>query len=195
MPIPDFDHNGVLPPHVGDHTSSRENMSPYPTTSAELCTKLGTTDERRQILLGFFELRAALRQLGVTSGFQWLDGSFAEEAEKTRGRAPNDIDVVTFFQPAPLPTQPTPALTTFLPVLSNRDATKHRFRVDHIMVPLASTPDRIADARRLVDDVRYWFGLFSHRRSDDVWKGMLQLPLDTATDDQQAAESIRARKT
>jgi len=44
-----------------------------------------------------------------------------------------------------------------------------------------------------VDEVRYWFGLFSHRRSDDVWKGMLQLPLDTAADDVQAANSIRAR--
>ncbi len=193
MPIPDFDHNGVLPPHIGDHAVDRGAMSPYPTTSAELCTKLGTTDERRKILLGFFELRAALRQLGVTSGFQWLDGSFAEDAEKTRGHAPGDIDVVTFFQPVPPFANPTPAVTALIPVLSNRDATKNQFRVDHILVPLASTPDRIADARRLVDEVRYWFGLFSHRRSDDVWKGMLQLPLDTAADDQQAAESIRAR--
>ena len=79
-------------------------------------------------------------------------------------------------------------------MLTDRDATKNRFRVDHILVPLASTPDRIADAKRLVDEVRYWFGLFSHRRSDDVWKGMLQLALDTGTDDQQAADSIRVRK-
>ena len=194
MPIPDFDHNGVLPPHVGDHSVNRGLMSPYPTTSVELCTKLGTSDERRQILLGFFELRAALRQFGVTSCFQWLDGSFAENAEKTRGCAPGDIDVVTFFQPFPFPAHPAPALAALLPVLTDRDATKNRFCVDHILVPLASTPDRIADARRLVDDVRYWFGLFSHRRSDDVWKGMLQLPLDTVMDDQQAADSIRAKK-
>ncbi len=195
MPIPDFDHNGVLPPHVGNHAANRGDMSPYPTASVELATKLGRTDERRKILIGFFELRAALRQLGITSGFQWLDGSFAEDAEKTRGRAPNDIDVVTFFQPIAFPANLPPATAALLPVLTDRDATRNQFHVDHILVPLASTTDRIADARRLVDDVRYWFGLFSHRRSDDVWKGMLQLPMATAADDQQAVEAIRGRKT
>ena len=195
MPIPDFDHNGVLPPRIGDHASNSRHMSPYSTNSVEFSTKLGTTDERRIILLGFFELRAALRQLGIASGFQWLDGSFAEDSEKTRGRAPNDIDVVTFFQPIPRPANLPPAAAALVPVITNRDATKSQFQVDHILVPLASTPDRIADAKRLVDEVRYWFGLFSHRRSDDVWKGMLQLPLDAAAEDQQAVDSIRARKT
>ena len=195
MPIPDFDHNGVLPPHIGDHSTNSGRMSPYLTTSTELAVKLGTTDERRQILLGFFELRAALRQLGVKAGFQWLDGSFAEDAEKTRGSAPNDIDVVTFYEPFTVPATLPPAVAVLVPVFADSDATKQRFRVDHILVPLASTPDRMADARRLVEEVRYWFGLFSHRRSDDVWKGMLQLPLDTSTDDQQAGDSIRARKT
>jgi hypothetical protein len=185
--------NDVLPPHLGNHATDRASMSPYLCNSMELCTKLGTTDERRQILLGFFELRDALRQLGMISGFQWLEGSFTQNVEKPPGRAPNDIDVVTFYPPITLPTNLTPPIATLLPVLGNRDATKQRFRVDHILVPLASTPDRLADARRLVDDVRYWFGLFSHRRSDDVWKGMLQLPLDTAAEDVQAADSIRAR--
>lgn len=192
MPIPDFDHNGVLPPHVGDHSVDRSQMSPYRTNSMELCVKLGTTDERRQILLGLFQLRDALRQLGVTSGFQWLDGSFVEDAERTPGRAPGDIDVVTFFQPVPIIPPPSSPLSALVPILTDRDATKNHFRVDHILVPLTSTPDRIADAKRLVDDVRYWFGLFSHRRNDDVWKGMLQLALDTATDDQLAADSLRA---
>ena len=195
MPIPDFDHNGVLPPHVGDHAANRAHMSPYPCNSRELSTKLGTTEERRVILLGFFELRAALRQLGITSGFQWLDGSFTEDAERIRRKPPGDIDVVTFYPPWQSPPHLPPDLTAILQVLSDRDATKQRFHVDHIFVPLASTPDRMADAKRLVDDVRYWFGLFSHRRSDDVWKGMLQLPLDTAADDVQAADSIRARTT
>jgi hypothetical protein len=84
-------------------------------------------------------------------------------------------------------------VATLLPVLRDRDATKQRFHVDHILIPLASTPDHMADAQRLVDDVGYWFGLFSHRRSDDVWKGMLYLPLDTAADDEAATEIIRAR--
>jgi hypothetical protein len=77
-----------------------------------------------------------------------------------------------------------PDLVAILPVLNNRAATKTRFHVDHILVRLDLAPER------LVDDVRYWFGLFSHRRGDDVWKGMLQIPLDTATDDLLAAGTI-----
>jgi hypothetical protein len=194
MPIPDFNHNDVLPPHLGDHAANRTLMSPYICNSAELCAKLGTTEERRRILLGFFELREALREVGIKTGFQWLDGSFTENAEKTRKRAPNDIDVVTFFEPPRLPI-PLPVRTaSLMPILTKRTATKTRFQVDHIMVPLVSNPDRIQDAKRLVDEVRYWFGLFSHRRSDDVWKGMLYLPLDTAVADGQAADTIRGRK-
>ncbi len=195
MPVPDFDHNGVLPAHVGNRAADRSHMSPYPCTSTELCAKLGMTEERRRILHGFFELRDALRQLGITTGFQWLDGSFAEDAEKTRKRPPNDIDVVTFYEPVSPPLTLPATTAALLPVLRDRDATKNRFRVDHILVPLTSTRDRVADAMRLVDDVRYWFGLFSHRRSDDVWKGMLQLRLDTAADDVQAVNFIRAKTT
>jgi hypothetical protein len=193
MPIPDFDHNGVLPPHLGDHAASRACMSPYPCTSAELCAKLGTSTERREILLGLFELRDALRQVGIQAGFQWLDGSFTEDAEHTRRRPPGDIDVVTFFAQASTTRRPTPTAASLVPILSDRDATKRRFHVDHILVPLIGTPDRMADATRLVDDARYWFGLFSHRRSDDVWKGMLQLPLDTAADDATAVDSLQRK--
>lgn len=188
MPIPDFDHNGVLPPHVGDHAANRAAMSPYPCTSLELCAKLGTTGDRRRILLGFFQYRNALRQAGITTAFQWVDGSFTENAELTRGRAPGDIDVVTFYPPFSL----APAAHALLPVLTDRDACKRQFYVDPLFVPLAATTDRLTDARRLVDETRYWFGLFSHRRSDDVWKGMLLLQLDTAAEDVQAANSIGA---
>lgn len=190
MPIPDFDHNGVLPPHVGNHAGDRGRMSPYPCTSVELSARLAATDARRQILAGLLELRGVLRQLGVTSGFQWLDGSFVEDAENTRGRAPNDIDVVTFaLLPPALPLALPPALAALVPVLTDRDATKARFHVDHILVPLRAA--QFSDASRLVDDARYWYGLFSHRRNDDVWKGMLQLPLDTEAEDAIASASLR----
>jgi hypothetical protein len=33
----------------------------------------------------------------------------------------------------------------------------------------------------LVDNTRYWFGLFSHQRETSLWKGMLQVPI--ASDD------------
>ena len=35
----------------------------------------------------------------------------------------------------------------------------------------------------LVSLARYWLGLFSHRREDYLWKGMLQVRLEGVTDD------------
>jgi hypothetical protein len=193
MPIPDFDHNDVLPPHLGNHAADSACMSPYPCTSIELCNKLGTSDERCKILLGFLELRQSLRTLGIKNGFHWLDGSFTENVERTRNSAPRDIDVVTFLEPANLPTPLSKPMADTLVVLQDRDATRKQFRVDHIVVQLVSTSDRTKDATRLVDVTRYWFGLFSHRRNDDVWKGMLRLSLDTVADDTQALNSLRAK--
>jgi hypothetical protein len=34
--------------------------------------------------------------VGLDNGFQWIDGSFVEDVEKSRGRAPGDVDIVTF---------------------------------------------------------------------------------------------------
>jgi hypothetical protein len=34
--------------------------------------------------------------VGIVEGFQWIDGSFIEDAEKSRGRPPADIDIITF---------------------------------------------------------------------------------------------------
>lgn len=177
MPVPDFDHNGVLPPHLGNHAQDSSRMAPYTCTSVELVDKLCTSNDRRNILYGLFELRDALRLLGINQGFQWLDGSFTEDVENRRGGPPGDIDVITFYQPLSAAPTAAPALAV-LAVLVDRAATKSRYRVDHIFVPLASHLDRVLDAHRIVDNTRYWFGLFSHRRSDDVWKGMLRLELD-----------------
>jgi hypothetical protein len=37
---------------------------------------------------------------------------------------------------------------------------------------------------------RYWFGLFSHRRSDGIWKGMLQVRLEDVADDAAAIAAL-----
>jgi len=94
--IPDFDHNLVLPPHTGDPRSPGE-VSPYPCTSVDLCRKFSTSPERQAIWGGFLDFRDRLRAEGLTQGFQWLDGNFLEDIEAQEGRAPRDLDVVTFF--------------------------------------------------------------------------------------------------
>ena len=43
-----------------------------------------------------------------------------------------------------------------------------------------------------VDQTRYWFGLFSHRRATQQWKGMLELPLGSLAEDHEAANLLRS---
>lgn len=55
-PIPDFDHNLVLPPHLGSPTVP-DQLSPYPCSTVDLCEKLATGPERREILGKFLDFR------------------------------------------------------------------------------------------------------------------------------------------
>jgi hypothetical protein len=88
MPIPAF-ANDVLPPHTGD-PRRREQLSPFPCTTTELCQRFATTPERLAILDGFPRFRELLAQAGFVSGFQWVDGSFLENIGEIpiQGRQP-----------------------------------------------------------------------------------------------------------
>lgn len=61
------------------------------------------------------------------------------------------------------------------------------YRVDHYFVDVS------LDGLRLAMHVRYWFGLFSHRR-DQIWKGMISVPLSSENDDREALQILEARK-
>ncbi len=186
MPIPDFDYNGVLPPHLGQPTEISQ-LSPYPASSVEICERFGTSNERKAILTGWLELRAALRGLGYRTGFQWLDGSFVEDAEQYRGRAPADIDVVSFLHPSSLTISQMDS--SVVAIIRNHDATKRQFKVDHFPLML-NWP-----GAAIVEQTRYWCGLFSHRRVDDVWKGMLRVELDSVLDDETAKRLLEPTAT
>jgi hypothetical protein len=62
------------------------------------------------------------------------------------------------------------------PSLFVREQCIERYRCDTFLIRLSKQPEK------LVQDVRYWYGLFSHRRGDQVWKGMLQLSLQSDDD-------------
>lgn len=179
MPIPSFDHNDVLPAHTGDVTQPA-NMSPYRVTALEVIQRFATSPSRVAVLTGWLQLRVDLRQLNL-GGFQWVDGSFVEDIEKIRGRAPEDIDVVTFYHPPVGPIDPTLAA-----VFKDHGQTKARYRVDHYLVPLRDAPER------LVDNSRFWFGLFSHQKETSVWKGMLHIDLSDVAADTAARQHLTA---
>ena len=178
MPIPTFTIDGVLPPYVGavGPGGASEDMSPYVVTAIEIVTTLGITDERKAILRGWLHHRSALRAIGLDKGFQWLDGSFVENKD------PKDLDVVTFLYRPPVIVNPGDwaGFTLANIALFNRDQVKATFKVDFIPVDLNGSPEG------LVSTARYWLGLFSHRRGDDLWKGMLQVRLENVADDSAA---------
>jgi hypothetical protein len=180
MPIPPFDHNLVLPPHLGDPTQCGE-LSPYPCTTLELCQRLGTSLERRRILSRFLDFRERLISAGLKNGFQWLDGSFLEDVEAREGRPPKDLDVVTVYWGYELPFQEQ--FMTEFPEFADPTLAKANYTLDHYPFDASYRPETT------VELARYWISLFSHNRLA-VWKGMLRVELDTAADDSAARAEL-----
>ncbi len=184
MPIPPFTINGVLPPYVGPDGpgGAAEDMSPYVTTGLEIVSTLASTNERRDILLGWLKYRADLRAIGFERGFQWLDGSFVEDKE------PRDLDVVSFLYRPPGINDPTQLLMVMRAnaKLFVRNLVKAEYKLDAFPIDLDGSPEA------LVSSTRYFLGLFSHRRGDDVWKGMLQVRFEDVGDDAAALAALGA---
>jgi hypothetical protein len=171
--IPAFNHSHVLPPFEGERLT-RAHSSPYLVATSELVQRFANSAPRSVILDGLLRYRADLRSLGFVSGFQWLDGSFVEDVEAREDRAPKDIDLVTFaYAPAGMSKPQINQMMAGRPHLFDRDACKTGFLCDTFLVNLTTSPES------LVTQTRYWYGLYSHRRGDALWKGMLQLPLDS----------------
>ncbi|OYZ12930.1 MAG: hypothetical protein B7Y35_15675 [Sphingomonadales bacterium 28-64-96] len=68
--------------------------------------------------------------------------------------------------------------------LFQRNLVKAEFRLDAFPIDLDGS------AEALVSLARYFLGLFSHRRGDDLWKGMLQVRLEDADDDAAALTAL-----
>lgn len=170
--IPHMNASSVLPPFVGEAPHLRATTSPYEVAISDVVTRFGSSLERVALLRGLLSYRSGLRAIGVIDGWQWLDGSFVEDVEATRNRPPSDVDLVTFSR---VPCDPM-AKQQF--VIENRDLfdparTKAVHKCDAFFVDL----DKKSEL--LVDDTRYWFGLFSHQRETFLWKGMLKVAVQS----------------
>ncbi len=182
MPIPGFTIDGILPPFVGPNGpgGAPEDLSPYAVTAIEVVTTLALTDDRKKILRLWLRHRAALRAVGFERGFQWLDGSFVESKD------PRDLDVVTFiYRPAGV--QDSGDLARLLRAnlgLFGRAQVKAAYHLDFFAIDLDGS------AEAIVSLTRYWLSVFSHRRVDYLWKGMLQVRLEDVADDAAALAAL-----
>ncbi|CAK0740407.1 conserved hypothetical protein [Gammaproteobacteria bacterium] len=184
MPIPDFDHNLVLPPHLGEPTKP-EHLSPYPCTTVDLCRRFGNTPDRRLLLRKFLDFRKRLNDEGLINGFQWLDGSFLEDIETRENRSPKDIDVVTIYWGYHLDFQSN--LIIKFPEFANPTLSKSTYSLDHY--PFDAGYSQILT----LEQARYWILLFSHNRLG-VWKGMLKIDLNTPKEDELARQQLGETK-
>ena len=179
IPVPEWDGDGVIPPlDLADPVSDKR--SPYIVSLLDLLARFGNTEPRRDILSGLLDFRAELHRAGLTQGFQWIDGSFVEDVENLENRSPGDIDVVTFFYIPEGHTQES--LGTAVPHIFDTVAMNDMFGVDAYIYPLNQTTPET-----LVRRSAYWYGIWSHRRGDMLWKGFVQVDLDDSDDERARA--------
>lgn len=176
MPIPIFNHNFVLPPHMGDPTNP-SGISPYVCTIMELCQRFSTSNARIEILKNYINFRECIHNLGVISGFQWLDGSFVQDIEGSNKRSPKDLDVVTFFRG--LDDLAQARIIHSFPEFFDSNISMANFKLDHYPFDYTLNPDYT------VYYTKYWAQLFSHTRSG-TWKGILRVELNTQVEDRDA---------
>jgi hypothetical protein len=180
--IPAWNAQCLIPP-INELNSSAAERSPYIVSLVDFVLRFGTSSARIEILDGLLHYRADMHDAGLTQGFQWLDGSFLEHVEVLESRAPNDIDVVTFYR---LPDNKSQRdLLSQFPHLFDASAhqkIKNDYRVDSYLVHLGMT------AERLIAQGNYWYSMWSHRRNQ-IWKGYVQIDLDH-TEDADAKEAL-----
>ena len=174
--IPEWNDAGVLPP-IDEIRPTSVRRSPYKISLSDLIQRLGSNEKRRYLLARFLEYRSALHNLGLNSGFQWIDGSFVENIERIQHRNPRDIDVVTF---AYLPTnQSKRSFLRSCPNILNPILAKERYNVHAFFVHLDILEGEKSE--RLVASSAYWYSLFSHQRNL-CWKGFLRVDLSPEYD-------------
>lgn len=171
--IPNWNLQGVLPP-FNTLTPTSTDRSPYTVTLTDFVLRFGTTPKRQSILTGFLEFRSVLHSVGLTTGFQWVNGSFLENIETIENRHPADIDLVTFFH---LPIgQTQTSLHKNNQSLFSHSLNKQNFHVDAYFITLNNnTPES------LIGNSTYWYSMWSHRRNEQ-WKGYLQIDLSPEDD-------------
>ena len=179
--IPKFTLDGILPPFLGSTPAGpHSQMSPYEVTAFEVVEHFGSTENRKEILRKWLNHREALRSIGIAQGFQWLDGSFLEDKE------PKDLDIVTFIHRPPTASDEV-AWRAFLmthETLFDRASVKAAFQLDAFSLDLNGNPEL------LVSVARYFLQLFSHQRSTQLWKGMLQVRMEDAQNDMDALQLL-----
>jgi hypothetical protein len=172
--IPAWNISAVLPPVRPGAQGHSPDRSPYLASISKVVERFATTPDRIKILRGLLAYRVALGQRGISSGFQWLDGSFMEHKEALGYGSPNDVDVVTFFHLPPGTDEQS--FSAQISDLFDIVKTKQTYQVDGYP-HLLGRPMEGLDVKL----VSYWYSMWSHRRNG-LWKGFVQVDVSPVED-------------
>ena len=163
-PIPEFNKQGRLPPNDID----AHPLIPYEVSCEDFVRCFATSKKRIDLMhVLFAELRQTLYKHHILSGYQWINGSFAEKKEN-----PNDIDLVTWYK---------------------RNSEQDEEILAELSDPGMWIPKGVhhfLECEENNDSLRwklYWHDAWSHVRPDpetglQMRKGYLQIDLDPTSD-------------
>jgi hypothetical protein len=172
--LPAWNNAGILPPIKPGEPGHSPYRSPYEVDLIAFIDVFSLSPDRIKILDGFLRFREALQRLGLTSGFQWLDGSFLENIETLENRSPGDMDVVTFFY---LPQGESQRyLYAKAPDLFDRQYLRETYNIDGYYKQLGGAFDV-----NNIKYISYWYSMWAHRRNG-LWKGFVQIDLSQPTE-------------
>lgn len=171
---------GILPPYVRfpEHI---ENCSPYSIPLAEMVVRFGVGQKRKRLIQGLLDYRSKLYSIGIVQGAQWIDGSFVEAK-----KAPNDIDVVTFFRrpSTHINDKEFQQLVDENGNVFDSKPVRDKYHCDAYIVDLD------ADSLEVARQAHFWGGLFGHQRKTFKRKGFLQVSLNEL-EDQEALAALQ----
>ncbi len=191
--IPTWNSQGVLPPVRPGAVGSSTDRAPYRVTLENLINQLASSPARAKIMQGFLDHRAALHQVGILSGFQWVNGSYLEDIESLELRPPNDMDVITFY-PFSVGRDEMMLLQRY-PKIFDSQYSKGEYSVDAYFYPIG-----IENTQSTIRWITYWYSMWSHTRGTrgrstrrrgasrdrfahiNLWKGFVEVDLSSDHD-------------
>lgn len=124
-----------------------------------------------------------LHDAGLTTGIQWVNGSFVTYKELIHNASPNDIDVLSIIM---LPEgESQESFMTMNSALFDRKSLKNELNVDANYLLLHPSNISLVE---LLERVNYWNNLWSHERETLNWKGYFQINLSPEEDNRAHSE-------
>lgn len=165
-----WNEQGLISP-IGASATSRDR-SPYRISLIDFYKHFSKiSSDRKALLDGLILFRQELHKLEITKGFQWINGSFLENIEKTEGRPPNDIDSVIFIEEFNVE-----KIFEMQNFLKDKDSLKKKFKIDSYHEWICELP-----LKDIVRTTTYWYSMWSHTR-DHQWKGFVEIDLNPDED-------------